>query len=131
MKLRRSFAPVALALASAALLAGCGGNDEAAAGGQAAFNIVPTQVTLTGPDANTCASGYAGRVHVFGGAGPYEVFNTDPSVVSVSKTSVSGPGDYFDVFLPTSTCLASIPVVVRDRWGRQVTLSINSVKGAT
>lgn len=124
---------IAAALGGAALLvsvAGCGGGADESRGGLTAFNVTPTSMTITGPDATTCGSGYAGRVYVYGGAGPYTVNNTLPGVIVVSKTTVSGPGDYFDVSV-LGGCLTTIPIVVVDQLGRQATVTITTTKGST
>ena len=94
-----------------------------------AFNVVPAAVSLKGPNENSCGSGFASRVYVFGGAGPYRVNNTLPSNLSVSKTTVDRPGDFFDVFVLTSGCMSAIPIVVVDQLGRQVTFAVTTVKG--
>ena len=129
MKLRRTFAQATLVFAVAVLATGCGGGNDADAGGATPFNIVPSSMTLTGPNKDTCGTGYAGRVFVYGGAGPYRVDNSLPGGVLVSKTTIDRPGDYFDVTL-TGGCMTTIPVVVIDQWGRQVSLLLSSVKGA-
>lgn len=110
------------------LMASCGGGSDADAGSLTAFNIVPTSITLTGPDAATCGAGYGGRVFVYGGAGPYRVDNTGAGFVAVSKTTLDRPGDFFEVTLGGG-CMSNIQVVVVDQVGRQATLSVTSVKG--
>ena len=127
MKLRSCLARASLALAVPALVAGCGGGNSSEAGGLTAFNIVPTSMTLTGPDKNTCGIGYAGRAFVQGGAGPYQVRNTGEGYVQVSKTQLDRPGDYFDVNL--LTCMTNVQVLVVDQLGRQANLSLSSTKG--
>jgi hypothetical protein len=111
---------------------GCGvGNDDAEAGSLQAFNIVPTSITLNGPNATTCGSGPAGRVFVYGGAGPYQINVTQPDIIQVSKSELKEPGDSFDVFLPTLSCMTTIPIVVVDKWGRQANVTITSARGGT
>jgi len=110
------------------LLASCGGGSDADAGSLVPFNIVPTSITLTGPDANTCGGGYGGRVFVYGGAGPYRVDNTGAGFLAVSRTTLDRPGDFFEVTLGGG-CMTNIQVVVIDQLGRQSTLSVTSVKG--
>jgi hypothetical protein len=127
MNLRRSSA-IALLFGAVAIVTGCGGGGEAA-GALTPFNVSPSTVTLSGPDAVTCGSGPAARVFVFGGAPPYSVFNTAPDVVSVSRTSLGGSGDFFDVAVTAPICLTTIPIVVTDRAGRQATFQVNSTRG--
>lgn len=125
-------------VSSALLLASCGGGNNADAGSLTAFNIVPSSITLTGPDANTCGGGYGGRVYVYGGAGPYSINNTGGNAVgvpgsgfvTVSKTLVDRQGEFFEVTL-NGGCMSNIQIVVVDQLGRQSTLSVSSVKGTT
>jgi hypothetical protein len=114
--------------ASAAALSACG--DSETAGSPTGFQVVPESITFTGPDANTCGGGTT-RVFVYGGAGPYRIDNTAPVSVTVSTTSVSGPGGYFDVQVAASTgCLTSIPIVVVDQLNKQVTFTVTTEKGS-
>ncbi|WP_425257610.1 hypothetical protein ACPOLB_19085 [Rubrivivax sp. RP6-9] len=132
MKIRHLALRAATAFAAAALLASCGGGNDNEAGGLTAFNITPSALTLTGPNEDTCGVGHAGRVYVFGGSAPYRVFNSGAGVpgnefIVLSRTTLDRPGEYFDVTL--LGCMTTIPVTVVDQQGRQVTLSLSSVKG--
>ncbi len=132
MKIRLLALRAATAVAAAVLLASCGGGNDNEAGGLTAFNIVPNALTLSGPDPDTCGVGYAGRVYVFGGSGPYRLFNVGAGApgseyVQLSKTTVDRPGDFFEVTL--LGCMSSISVAVVDQQGRQVLLSLTSNKG--
>ena len=139
MKMRLLALRTGAALAAAVLVAGCGGGNSNEAGGATAFNIVPTSLELSGPDGDTCAGPdptdplavplFAGRVFVFGGAGPYQLRNTQPTVVGLSTTQVARSGDSFDVFYLTNGCLDPVNVVVVDQIGRQVTLTLRSTPG--
>lgn len=128
MKSRSILIRSALAIALPLLAASCGGGG-ADAGSLTPFNVVPTEITLTGPDANTCGGGLAGRVFVFGGSGPYTVNNTGEGFVSVSKTKLDRPGDFFEV-TTAGGCMDNIPIVVVDKLGRQAIFSISAVKGS-
>jgi hypothetical protein len=123
----RSIAKI-LAGTSLVALASCGGGDDKDAGSLTAFNIVPSSMTLTGPNPTTCGAGSAGRVFVYGGTGPYRINNTLPDNVALSKSSLGESGDFFDVtFL--GGCMENVSVVVVDDKGRQVLLSLTSVVG--
>ena len=136
MMLKHLFIRAAVLLPVGLMLASCGGGSNADAGSLTAFNIVPTSITLTGPDANTCGAGYGGRVYVYGGAGPYRVNNSGGNAVgvpgsgfiTVNKTLVDRPGEFFEVTL-NGGCMTNIQVIVVDQLGRQSTLSVSSVKG--
>jgi hypothetical protein len=134
MILRSALTRIAITISLTLTVASCGGGGENEAGSLTAFNIVPTSITLTGPDVNTCGAGYGGRVYVYGGAGPYRIDNSgggsavDPPIVTISKTQVNRAGDFFDVTL-NGGCMTNIAIVVVDQLGRQSTLSVNSAKG--
>ena len=130
MILRSPIARAILLISLPLITAGCGGGNDADAGSLTQFNIVPTTLTLTSPG---CAPAFIGRVYVYGGAGPYRVYNggdaNDPlnAVVRLSKTTVDRPGDFFEVSTVQPFCLTNVSVIVVDQLGRQVTLSVNSV----
>lgn len=125
MKLSRRFAQAFLALSITSLAAGCGGGNDQDAGGLTSFSVVPSSITLTGPNTTTCGGGYAGRVYVYGGSGPYQVDNTGPDIIAVSRTKLDRPGDFFDVQF-AGACMTSISVVVTDALGRRAIVSMNS-----
>ncbi len=120
----------------AALVAGCGVGNDQDAGSLTEFNVVPTGITLTGPNATTCGTGYAGRVYVFGGNGPYVVKNTGagaldgsaPAYIEVSRTTLTRSGDFFEVTL--LGCMDQVPIVVVDQQGRQATVSLTAKVGS-
>jgi len=119
------------ALACAILLTamGCGGGGESA-GSLTEFSVVPDEITLTGPDENTCGGGDAGRVYIYGGAGPYRVDSTQPSVVFATAVTMVGPSSgYFDVFVAPGACLTTISVVAVDTLGRTAVLEVSTEKG--
>lgn len=117
---------VCITLALAAVVASCGGSDEAS-GGATPFSISPSTMTITG-SAGTCYSGFAVRVFVHGGTGPYRVENTLPDALVLSTTSVPKSGDSFDVFV-TGVCLSPGTINVVDQTGRLVTLTVNNNRG--
>jgi hypothetical protein len=115
-----------------AVLAACGGGDKDEAGSPTAFSAVPDEITLTGPDADTCGAGYAGRIFVYGGSAPYRIDNTLPDYVVVTPNKVDSTRDgnnYFDVTYTTAACLENIPLVIVDALGKKIEISLNSVKG--
>ena len=117
-------------LVSFALLSGCGGGDESS-GSATEFSIVPATVTVKGADATTCSgAGYATRVFIYGGAGPYRVDITFPDLIGVTPISYSGTEAFFDVYMLTDACVASGIVVVVDQTGRTTQLTVSSVKGS-
>ncbi len=134
MKLSNRHVQLFAALSVATFAAGCGVGNDQDAGSLTNFNVVPTEITLTGPNSTTCGTGYAGRVYVFGGDGPYVVKNTGGApagggtgFVQVSRTSLSRSGDFFEVTL--LGCMENVQVAVVDQKGRQASVSLNSVLG--
>jgi hypothetical protein len=134
--MKQTVLAVLLGAVGASALVGCGGGETEERGGATAFNIVPTSTTLTGldvppgsPPPTDCPTGFATRVFAYGGAGPYTVNITLPGAITVSKTLLSGPGDFFDVFVNTTGCLTNIPIVVRDQTGRQAIITVTTVPG--
>jgi hypothetical protein len=127
--LRNTLFRTATLVAAAAFVSSCGGGNDTDAGSLTAFNVVPASVSLKGPNENTCGSGFASRVFVYGGAGPYRIDNTLPGSLAVSKATLDRPGDSFDVAVLTTGCMTNIPIVVIDQVGRQTTFSVTTVKG--
>jgi len=123
----------ALLLTAAALLGSCGvGNDKDEAGSLAAFNVQGGTYTLTGAAAGVCPAGAGtnlGRVWVFGGTAPYDVYSTMPNVVATSKTRVEHPEESFDLLVVANGCF-TVTVVVVDKWGRQATVTATGVEGS-
>lgn len=124
---------MALALAATvAVVAGCGDNE--AAGSKEGFRIIPSEISYTGAPGSCPGDGTAApnkdRVYVYGGAGPYQISNTAPGTLSVSSTSVSGPGGYFEVAPRGTGCPFSVQVIVTDELGKTVTLTVNGAQGS-
>jgi hypothetical protein len=88
---------VAALFAAAVVVSGCGGSDDDSAGGLTEFSASPDAITLTGPDDTTCAGpGMAGRVFIHGGAGPYRVENTFPTLLATTNVTYSDTQAYFE-----------------------------------
>jgi len=124
-------------LASAALLASCGGGDDEA-GGPTALSITPSTLTLNvGPSlADPEACGEPGEVYfgsevfIYGGAGPYQIDNTQPGTLLITDRNqnpisrVGSPGGSFLVWAAGGGCLSPGQIVVVDATNRIVTLSV-------
>jgi hypothetical protein len=131
MKLATTKAMIPVA-ALVAALAGCGGGDDAEAGAPTGLSIVPTTLTETavaealgGPVTGACAGGPAGQVYIYGGAGPYRIDNPNPTLISVDKTTVDGPGGSFNVSIAPA-CFTTLPIVIIDKLNRQVIFTISN-----
>jgi hypothetical protein len=116
----------ALLLACSALVSACGGGD-AAEGGPTQLSVVPSELTVTWSNTGgACGNAFAGRVFVYGGAGPYRLDNTSPERVQLSKARVSKPGDSFDVtFL--GGCVDPATIIVVDNTNRTIELTLRNV----
>ena len=124
-------------LASAALLASCGGNPEEA-GAPAGLSITPSTITLNVgaslADPEGCgepgAIYFASEVFVYGGAAPYRLDNTQPGTIILTDrnqnpiTEVGSPGGSFMVWAAGGGCLATGQVVVVDVTNKLVTLTV-------
>ena len=124
-------------LASAALLASCGGNPEEA-GAPAGMSITPSTITLNVgaslADPEGCgepgATYFASEVFVYGGAAPYRLDNTQPGTIILTDrnqnpiTEVGSPGGSFMVWAAGGGCLATGQVVVVDVTIKLVTLTV-------
>ena len=124
-----SFCTAAAVLASVALVAACGGGGDAEAGSITNFSIVPNSISVTGP-IGACSSTAQVEVFVYGGAAPYRIDNTIPLYVHIKndQTEVSQRGGSFTVEF-RGGCLSPGLIVVVDKLDKQVTLTLNNVKG--
>lgn len=120
---------VIVAVGISAVLAACGGGGDNDAGSITVFSVVPNSVTATGPT-GACAVGSSVEVFVYGGAAPYRIDNTVPLYVHIrnDQTQVGQRGGSFTIeFL--GGCLSPGQIVIVDKLDKQVTLTLNNVKG--
>jgi len=112
-----------------AALSGCGGGDDAEAGGPVALNVVPAEVALSAPvgtPADTCVAGDSATiVYINGGAAPYTVQSTDASV-AVSKSVVNEKGGSFMVAVLDPVCLTNIQILIKDKLNNQVNVTVSN-----
>lgn len=112
---------------TAATLAACGGSDDNDAG-NGALALSPSAIDLTG-GGGACYSGFAYRVSVFGGAGPYSVRTDVPDALEFSRTSVDKNGT-FDV-TANGVCFDKGTITVIDQLNNRATLTITNKMGST
>jgi hypothetical protein len=124
-------------LASAALLASCGGGDDEA-GAPAGLSITPSTITLNVgaslADPEGCgepgAIYFASEVFIYGGAAPYRLDNTQPGTLILTDknqnpvSQVGSPGGSFMLWAAGGGCLDPGQVVVVDATNRLVTLTV-------
>ena len=66
-----------------------------AASSNAPLTVLPTSISFTGPDFNTCASGVSADIIVLGGRPPYQI--TQPSGFTVTPALVTNSGGHFTI----------------------------------
>jgi len=129
--IQRQFFRVAALVSVCGLVAlsGCGGGDDAEAGGPVDLNVVPTEVKLSAPvgtPADTCLPGDSATiVYINGGAAPYTVQSTDASV-AVSKSVVNEKGGSFTVAVLDPVCLTNIQILIKDKLNKQVNVTVSN-----
>jgi hypothetical protein len=132
MKSKKLIAAIPMLVAAAAMTA-CGGGGDAEAGSPTAFSIVPSTVTFTAPPAGTsvgtCPAGGTATIFVYGGAAPYRLDNTVPNFIALSAGSVSDRGGSFTI-TTLGGCVSPGNIVVVDKLGNNVTLTITTTPGA-
>ena len=122
------------ALASLALLGGCGGGDSDLSGSPTTFTTVPATMGFTVKAiANAvnqpCGVGVVGDVYIYGGAPPYRIDNNFPTSISLNRTVVSDFGGSFTVSFVGGGCLDPGSVTVLDSLNRIVTVTLtNTIK---
>lgn len=132
MKSRKLIAAIPVLVAAAAMTA-CGGGGDAEAGSPTTFSIVPSTVTFTAPpvgtSVGTCPAGGTATIFVYGGAAPYRLDNTVPDFIALNTGSVSDRGGSFTI-TTLGGCVSPGNIVVVDKLGNNVTLTVTTTPGA-
>jgi hypothetical protein len=92
--------------------------------------VVPTTVTITGPDNQTCSSGVSVTYYIFGGQPPYTIRNTAPQFIAISPTVVQSAGGGFTV-TTLGGCVDPATIPVTDSAAHTVTVTLSNVVGTT
>jgi len=127
MKMQQLKATVLL-VATAGLLAACGGGGDQNAGAPTALTLSPNTVTFkpaAGATTGTCSGGGTAVITVLGGAAPYQIVNNFPAYVMVDKSQVSDRGGSFTVTM-VGGCLSPGTITVIDALSNFVTLTVNN-----
>jgi hypothetical protein len=96
---------------------------------QSAFFTIPTSVTFTGPNSQTCAFGsVATEIFVFGGSPPYMISNSVPDGLLTNTSVIAASGGSVRV-TPTGPCLDNAAIGFTDAAGRTVTVSVSNKVG--
>jgi hypothetical protein len=124
-RLRHGLAAVLLT-ATAALVAGCGGGGSES-GDPDHLTVEPGELSVSGPS-GSCGSGVGPEVHVWGGQPPYQLTNSVPNEMVLSRTRLDTSGEGFTIaFL--GGCLDHMPITIEDDMGRLATLLVSNVPG--
>lgn len=98
-----------------------------ATGASPGFFTVPSEVTFTGPNNLSCATGARQDVSIFGGTPPYTIGNGG-SAFSVSTNFVGQSGGAFYI-VANGPCASNIPIPVTDSAGRSASVTTSNVRG--
>jgi hypothetical protein len=96
--------------------------------GSAVLSVVPSAATITGPDTQTCSSGFRIDYFIFGGTPPYTVVSTFPSAVTLINPTVLAPGLPFSA-ITNGTCVNPLVFSIRDAVGLQTTATLLNLPG--
>jgi hypothetical protein len=97
--------------------------------GAAVLSVVPTTVTITGPDTQTCSAGFRVDYFIYGGTPPYTVVSTFPTAVTIVNSTVLAAGLPFSV-ITNGTCVDPLTFSIRDAVGLQTTATLSNVAGS-
>lgn len=131
MNIRTPF-KTAIVAAAVALLASCGGGDDAEAGSPMEFAVEPDTRNITVPAGSTsCGVDSSGtfKFTIVGGAGPYRIKSSNAGMIPVPDV-VEKQGDQFTIQL-TGTCFDPALLTVFDALNKVVTVTVtNKVEDA-
>src|SRR3989442_12307049 len=88
--------------------------------GSAVLSVVPSDVTITGPDKVTCSSGFRIDYFIYGGTPPYTVAATFPNAVTLVNSTVLGAGQPFTA-ITHGTCVNPLGFTIPDSTGLPTT----------
>ncbi|HLX29357.1 MAG TPA: hypothetical protein VKV24_12815 [Casimicrobiaceae bacterium] len=94
------------------------------------LSVVPTTVTITGPDTQTCSAGVVSTFYIFGGTPPYTIRNTFPQALIVAPTLVAASGGGFNV-TTNGACVNPATISIADAAGHQTTVTLINQVGTT
>jgi hypothetical protein len=96
--------------------------------GSAVLSVVPATATITGPDDQTCSSGFRIDYYIYGGTPPYTVVSTFPNAVTLINATVLASGMPFSA-ITNGTCVDPLVFSIRDAVGLQTTATLSNVVG--
>ncbi|MEP7154835.1 MAG: hypothetical protein ABI905_03625 [Betaproteobacteria bacterium] len=100
-------------------------------GNNTALSVLPTTITLQGPDTTRCGGGIA-NVVVFGGQPPYTATSTNPGSISIAPPIVLRSGDSFSATISSgSACITGGKIIITDGAGAVVSVDVTTTLGTT
>jgi hypothetical protein len=95
---------------------------------QSPIVIVPNTANITGPDKNTCSTGFRVDYYVYGGTPPYTVQSTFPQAVTLSSNVVPSSGSFFSA-TTNGSCVKPLVFTIVDSAGQQTTATLTNDVG--
>ena len=92
------------------------------------LQIVPSTLTITGPDNQTCSSNVSTTFYVFGGKPPYTVSNPAPQFVRLAQSFIPASGGGFTL-TTLGGCVSPLTIAVSDSAGHTATATLNNNVG--
>jgi hypothetical protein len=95
---------------------------------QSPIVVVPSNANITGPDSNTCSSGFRVDYYIYGGTPPYTVRSTFPQAVQLSTSTVATSGSFFSA-TTNGACVDPLTFTISDSAGKQTTTELTNKPG--
>ncbi|MEO8305227.1 MAG: hypothetical protein ABI724_14000 [Betaproteobacteria bacterium] len=97
-------------------------------GNAAGFSVLPTSVTIDGPDTLTCSAGVATTYYIYGGQPPYTISNVFPQFLQLVQNTVPVSGGGFTV-VTLGGCIDKGLFIITDSAGHSVTVDLTNKLG--
>jgi hypothetical protein len=98
--------------------------------GSTVLSVVPSTVTITGPDTSTCSSGFRTDYFIYGGTPPYRVTSTFPNSVTLINPMVLASGQPFTA-ITNGSCVNPLVFSIVDAVGLQTTATLINNPGTS
>jgi hypothetical protein len=98
--------------------------------GSTVLSVVPSTVTITGPDTSTCSSGFRTDYFIYGGTPPYRVTSTFPNSVTLVNPVVLASGQPFTA-ITNGSCVNPLVFSIVDAVGLQTTATLINNPGTS
>jgi hypothetical protein len=98
--------------------------------GSTVLSVVPSTVTITGPDTSTCSSGFRTDYFIYGGTPPYRVTSTFPNSVILVNPVVLASGQPFTA-ITNGSCVNPLVFSIVDAVGLQTTATLINNPGTS